>query len=186
MDRLNHWRYFLSLEREFCDTLRYVEFTPAQQNVYSFEYARLLILVCSELDVLFKVICTSVEPSNDADSIEKYFACVTTKYRVQSEVVRVDRYSSRIAPFEHWNEHAPPSWWTAHNKVKHHRHEHFEQATLSNTLQALSGLFVANLLVLNEFTLIDNVHDVPLLLGRDEEPGHLLLQSGYRVSLRDS
>ena len=30
-DTLNHWRYFLSLEREFNDSLRYVEYTSAQQ-----------------------------------------------------------------------------------------------------------------------------------------------------------
>lgn len=77
MDRLNHWRYFLSLEKEFSETLRFVEFTPSQQSVYSFEFARLLILICSELDVLFKVVCSSAIPGSDADSIGKYFSCVS-------------------------------------------------------------------------------------------------------------
>jgi|CXWL01.1.fsa_nt_gi hypothetical protein len=186
MDRLNHWRYFLSLEKEFAETLRFVEFTPSQQSVYSFEFARLLILICSELDVLFKVVCRSACPGRNPDSIGKYFSCVSGKYRLESEAVRVDRLSTRVLPFEHWGENSPPAWWTAQNKVKHHRHEHFQEATLGNTLHALCGLFVGNLLALNEFSLIDQVHDVPVLLGRDDEPGHLLLESGYRVELRDS
>lgn len=186
MDRLNHWRYFLSLEKEFSETLRFVEFTPSQQSVYSFEFARLLILICSELDVLFKVVCSSAIPGSDADSIGKYFSCVSGKYRPESENVRVDRLSTQVLPFEHWGENSPPPWWTAQNKVKHHRHEHFKEATLGNTLHTICGLFIGNLFALNEFSLIDQVHDVPMLLGRDDEPGHLLLESGYRVALRDS
>ena len=163
-----------------------MEFTLSQQSVYSFEFARLLILICSELDVLFKVVCSSACPGSNPDSIGKYFSCVSGKYRPESEAVRVDRLSRRILPFEHWGEKSPPAWWTAQNKVKHHRHEHFQEATLGNTLHALCGLFVGNLLALNEFSLIDQVHDVSVLLERDDEPGHLLLESGYRVGLRDS
>lgn len=36
-----------------------------------------------------------------------------------------------------------PLWWTAYNKVKHHRHTDFERATLKNFLNAVAGLFVA-------------------------------------------
>ena len=186
MDQLNHWRYFLSLEKEFTETLRFVEFTPSQQSVYSFEFARLLILICSELDVLFKVICGSACPGTTADSIGKYFPCIAGKYQVEAETVRVDRFSVRVRPFENWSEDTPPDWWTAQNKVKHRRHEHFQEATLGNTLHALCGLFVGNLFALNEFSLIAQVHDVPLVLGRDDEPGHFLLERGYRVLLRSA
>jgi len=100
MDRLNHWRYFLSLEREFNDAMRYVEFTPKQQDVYSFEFARLLLLACAEIDVVFKVVCTEVSPSTNPDSIGQYVTCLTTKYNLVAETVRVDRYSTVISPFE--------------------------------------------------------------------------------------
>ncbi|MGB5254248.1 MAG: hypothetical protein WBN68_16170, partial [Sedimenticolaceae bacterium] len=96
MDYLNHWRYFLSLEREFTETLRFVEFTPEQQSVYSFEFARLLILICSELDVVFKVICDSSCPDHNADSIGKYYSCIARKYAPESERVRVDRLSTEV------------------------------------------------------------------------------------------
>jgi hypothetical protein len=41
-------------------------------------------------------------------------------------------------------------------------------------MRALCGLFVANLLLLNEYQLLGAVHEVPTLLARDFEPGHLL------------
>ena len=184
MDQLNHWRYFLSLEREVCDCLRYVELVDAHRNVYSFEFSRLLILICSELDVVFKVACHSVSSASNADSIGAYFNVLDKKYNLGSEVVRIDRFGETHRPFKDWNEINPPDWWTAHNKVKHHRHEHFDRATLHNTLRAICGLFIANLVVLHEFSLIGSIHDSPVMLGRDHEPGHLLLQSGYRVHLR--
>jgi len=184
MDRLNHWRYFLSLERELNDSLRYVEYTSAQRTVYSFEFARLLLISCSELDVVFKVACSRVAQNAQADSIRQYFSCLDAKYNLAAEKVRLDRYSEVLVPFAGWDKDTPPPWWTAQNKVKHRRHEHFDQATLGNALDALAGLFVANLLVLNEYQLIGDVHEVPTLLGRDDEPGHLLLESGYKVALR--
>lgn len=53
-------------------------------------------------------------------------------------------------------------------------------------MQALCGLFVANLLLLNEYHLLCAVHEVPTLLRRHSEPGHLLLEAeaSYKVALR--
>ena len=34
-------------------------------------------------------------------------------------------------------------WWTANNKVKHHRSTHFDRATLKNTYNALAALEVS-------------------------------------------
>ncbi len=184
MDTLNHWRYFLSLEREFCDALRYVEFTEQQQAVYSFEFARLLLITCSELDVVFKVVCDRVAPTSPAKCIGQYFTCLDAKYNLAIESIRIARYSREVAPFEYWDKDTPPAWWTAQNKVKHRRHEHFDQATVGNTLLALCGLFVANLFVLNEYSLLAAVPEVPVLLGRHVGPGCLLLESSYTVAVR--
>jgi hypothetical protein len=147
-------------------------------------FARLLLLICAELDVVFKVACNQVESTSSATSIGGYFACLNAKYNLASEVVRIDRYSEMRSPFANWDTDTPPAWWTAQNKVKHHRHEHFDQATLGNTLQAICGLFVANLLVLHEYELITKVNELPTILGRDTEPGRLMLESSYKVAVR--
>jgi len=184
MDRLNHWRYFLSLEREFAETLRYVEFTEEQRNVYSFEFARLLMLSCAELDVVLKVTCNHIDATASADSIGQYFSCLDLSYHVTSEEVRVDRFSLALRPFQDWTRDTPPAWWTAHNKVKHRRHESFHLASFINALEAIAGLFVANLLLLNESSRLSTIVDRPVLLGREHSPGDLILEAGYRVYSR--
>lgn len=184
MDRLNHWRYFLSLEREFAETLRYVEFTEKQRDVYSFEFARLLMLSCAELDVVLKVMCNHIDGNASADEIGKYFLCLDPKYNVTLEKVRVDRFSLELRPFQDWSRSNSPSWWAANNKVKHRRHESFHLASFINALEAIAGLFVANLLLLNESSLISTVADGPILLGREHSPGYLMLEEGYRVLSR--
>jgi hypothetical protein len=184
MDGLNHWRYFLSIEREFTECLRYVEFTDEQRDVYSFEFARLLLLSCAELDVVLKVICSHIDSTSSADSIGQYFSCIDTKYNVPLEEVRVNRFSLALRPFEDWTRDVPPAWWTAHNKVKHRRHESFHLASAINSLEAISGLFVANLVLLSETSLIDSVGERPVLLGREHAPGYLMLEGGYQVRTR--
>ena len=184
MDGLNHWRYFLSMEREFTECLRYVEFTEEQRDVYSFEFARLLLLACAELDVVLKVICSHIDSTSSADSIGQYFLGLDTKYEVPAEKVLVSRFTLALLPFQGWDRDSPPSWWTAHNKVKHRRHESFHLASAINSLQALAGLFVANLILLNEISLLDSVAEGPILLGREHAPGLLLLEGGYQVCTR--
>ena len=71
MDKLNHWRYFLSLEADLVDTLRYVEHTAEQKGVYSFEFARLLMLTCAEIEVVLKVACREFAGAEFPESINQ-------------------------------------------------------------------------------------------------------------------
>lgn len=43
------WNYYLSLEKDLDDTSRYIE-PKGQENVFSFEFAKLLVLSCTELE----------------------------------------------------------------------------------------------------------------------------------------
>ena len=141
------------------------------------------MLACSELDVVFKVACSLVNPNASPGSIGDYLKVLGKKYELVSEEVRVDRYSEVIKPFAGWTKDHPPEWWSAYNKVKHRRHQYFEMASLKYTTHAVAGLFVGNLIALNELGLIGNVSDRPVLLGRDAEPGHLMVETGYRVHM---
>ena len=52
------------------------------------------------------------------------------------------RFGLTLTPWENWSQpNNPPDWWTANNKVKHHRGDHFHLASLKNTLNAAAGLF---------------------------------------------
>lgn len=180
-----HWRYFLSLERDFIDTLRYVEYNDSQKDVYSFEYARLLLMCCAELDVVFKISSENVSSGSQAESIGTYLDALSSKYDIQQEEVRVDRFSKVLYPYRDWSRASAPQWWTAHNHVKHHRHKYFAEATAQNTLLALSGLFVANLIAHHAVKELGEINEYPLLLSREHgNSGVLSLSSDYELKLR--
>lgn len=63
MGTYRYWQHFLALEADFAGTSRFVEF--AQQNfaTFSIEYAKLLLAIGSEVDVLCKIVCERIDSS---------------------------------------------------------------------------------------------------------------------------
>lgn len=50
------WNYYLSLEKDLDNTSRYIE-PKGQENVFSFEFAKPLVLSCTELESVLKLLC---------------------------------------------------------------------------------------------------------------------------------
>ena len=52
-----YWSYYLSIEKMMKNTSQYV--TPSKQNsnTYSDEFMKIILLSCSEIDSILKVIC---------------------------------------------------------------------------------------------------------------------------------
>lgn len=59
-----------------------------------------------------------------------------------TEEVVIPRYNMNFKPWETWSVGENPNWWRSYNKVKHYRNEHFEEANLKNTLNAVGGLLL--------------------------------------------
>lgn len=51
-------------------------------------------------------------------------------------------------PFRNWTRNNGPSWWTAHNRLKHSEYEHKQQGNLQNATNAIA----ANEIVLRSST----------------------------------
>lgn len=98
----------------------------------------------SEVDVLAKLVCRSIAESSKAASIGKYQAEITATYpTIPKALTTIPRFGIVLHPWSSWEiAQTPPTWWTATNRVKHHRSEHFGEATLINLLNAMSGLLV--------------------------------------------
>lgn len=138
------WNYYLMLERDLDNTSRYIE-PEGQENVYSFEFAKLLILACTEVESVFKELCAEIDCSKKADNIVKYNEIVLSRYpEITEATVRVNRLGRDIVPFQEWgvSEAKPLSWWRAYNEVKHNRGDHFADATYLNAVTALSALYI--------------------------------------------
>jgi hypothetical protein len=53
------------------------------------------------------------------------------------------RFGMAFRPWSNWlAPNTPPDWWTANNKLRHRRAEHFKQANHKNVLNAGAGLLL--------------------------------------------
>lgn len=118
------WNYYLTLEGDIANTSRFIE-PSGQENVHSFEFAKILILACTELESVFKLLCLEITGKQPEGTIGKYKETILGRYpRIVDAVVSVKRWGRTIAPFEGWDI-GKLSWWNAYQEVKHNRGEYF-------------------------------------------------------------
>lgn len=135
------WDYYLSIEEDLSNTSRYIE-PRGQENVYSFEFAKLLILACIETESIFKQLCQTITNSSPPQDIGKYRDIILNKYpRIIEATVSIRRLGKTIKPFENWDKQRL-NWWDAYQKIKHSREQHFEYATYLNAVYAISALHI--------------------------------------------
>ncbi|RWQ14806.1 hypothetical protein [Mesorhizobium sp.] len=145
---LSAWHYFLSLERDFERTINFVELASANSIAYSQEYAKLLLLIGSEVDITAKVLCRDVNTSSNAATIVDYQQDICSAFPGMHTIeIAISRYQMAIQPWSSWGDVSPesPGWWKAYNKVKHHRDTDFPKANQGNVVSALCGLLALHL-----------------------------------------
>ena len=139
-----HWDYLISLSDDLNTISRYIEITPDNFGTYSIELTRLFLSACAEVDVVLKRLCNDFfEPNENAGNMNGYRQVVKAKLpELISE--RVFLFSGRLdmVPFENWEGETNPDWWRHHNDVKHERDHYYQEASLENSLRAISGLLV--------------------------------------------
>ena len=160
-----YWEYFLTLEKDFLNTERYLTFDEDNFRSFSVEFAKLMQTICSEIDVLLKEYCKFLKNDYRSDTIAKYAYIITShrKEILNQEVFLKKKKHIKFKPWEKWEytlnldakgiqkvNGTPPQWWTMYNKIKHerttfsktHKKHFFKFANLENVLNALSGLFI--------------------------------------------
>lgn len=148
-----YWRYYLMLEEDFLKTIRFVEIDEVNFNTYSVEYTKQYQSICSEFDVLCKVICKFIDEHNSPGKIEEYANIILrNNNEITGRIVGVKNSNTiELKPLLEWKiegEYKSPNWWSSYNKVKHNRTEHYKKANLQNVLNSLSGLYVLEMYLL--------------------------------------
>lgn len=139
----NHWNYFLALVEDFGKTMRYVDVHHNNYETYSIEFAKIIILSCQETDVIMKMLCRIIDPSLSCGGINAYYSIISNEYlEFKNEEVRIPYYQLILKPWENWTASLAPEWWTANNKIKHHRNSHFHLANLKMALNSLAALYI--------------------------------------------
>ena len=120
---------------------------PDKNNVKTFgnTIRNILILACTEFDSLMKLILKEnrIEKENDRYSTMDYVSLLKPlNLRKYSLSLKNINGINTISPFSKWTSIKPTkslSWYNAYNSIKHDRINNFEQANLSNALNAIMG-----------------------------------------------
>lgn len=143
-ETLIHWNYFLSIEEDLYKLSRYVDFSKQNDSTFSLEIARILMASSAEVDIVLKQLCLAINDSSTANNINHYFEQITSNIsNFKTFKVLIPSQGLELTPWVTWGSNKPPIWWTANNKVKHHRHEHFAKASLKNCLNSVAGLYIS-------------------------------------------
>ena len=176
----HHWNYFFCLEDDVAALSRWIEFSKDNEPVYSIELARLLMTASAECDVVAKALCRAIDPKSRVSAIGAYRECILGAVPdLWSANVEIPRFGKVLQPWSSWetDEH-PPLWWTANNKVKHHRANHFKDANLKNVLNSVAGLMVLLVLLTSRDRL--NLYPGPTLF----EPKSYAYRDGGGIVFR--
>ena len=141
--KLLHWSYFLTLEDDIKRLSRYIEFTEPNFKTFSTEIAHIYLAAASEVDVVAKQLSKKISPSLNPRNINEYRQIIDNAIpNLKKESVCLLRYNLKFTPWDEWHNNESPSWWHFYNKIKHERHQYYEEANLKNVLNAISGLFL--------------------------------------------
>lgn len=140
---LIHWNYFLAIEEDLDRLSRFVDFS-GNDEAFSVEIGRILTSATSEVDIVLKQLCKVHNPQSRADNINAYYleisGALPTFIPFQ---ITIPKHELTLQPWVDWDKNQPPFWWQDNNKVKHHRHDHFDKANLKNCLNSVGALYIA-------------------------------------------
>ena len=139
------WNYYLVLERDFFSVEKYVSVSKDNFTTYSNEFAKQLMTICAEIDVVCKAAC-SHNGINNAQCITDYANTLLTRWTdfTTASVTLVNDSLFLIEPWKGWSVTNKPDWWNAYIDIKHHRIEgnNIIKANMGNVIQSLAALHI--------------------------------------------
>ena len=159
----NYWSYYLKLEDKFLETLNYVEFDSINFKTYSFEYLNLLLSVCSEIDVVGKMMAhyknQNFKEDDTSNNIYKWWYEIQNSFFLdikkldEQEAIFLDK--KLLFPWKNFKieivtnkkgskyhrllqspKSKTPPWWKAYNAVKHNRTKRIDETNNANYTEA--------------------------------------------------
>ena len=136
------WYYYLSIEHDLNETSRYLE-PNGQEEVYSFEFYKIIMLCCSEIETTFKQLCKTIDPSSNCGNIGMYKSTILSKFpKIGEAMVFVPRWNGKnLYPFKDWST-GKLEWWDGYTSLKHSRFESIKEASYKNAVNSLAALSI--------------------------------------------
>lgn len=180
-----HRNYLLAIERDLDQISRFVEFDAKNFECFSIEIARLLLASAAEVDVVCKQICKSIKPKSKADNIHKYRTEIMAAFPgIPQFQIIISRFGLTLTPWDEWSKpNGVPFWWTAYNKIKHHRDSEYHKATLINALNSVAGLFIMVLYLYKDKAVQGELLPSTILLTVDDNHYDGFILGGYEAAI---
>jgi hypothetical protein len=143
-----HWDYYLTIEQDLFQSKRFVEHANFNFSAYSSEFAKILLLAASEVDVVIKVLCNALAPEKKPKRIDQYANILLGRIpAIVTFEIMVNRI--KLCPWGGWRieNDGSPIWWKACNNTKHDRGAKFTEANLLNATLAVGALRIILMLL---------------------------------------
>jgi hypothetical protein len=92
-----HWTFFEPIDEDLLAFSRQVEFAE-DIGTYSVYFARLYLTICSEVDVVAKLLCKRIDPSSEPKDINQYREIIASKYSNSHLMVSIRPMSLEVLP----------------------------------------------------------------------------------------
>ena len=141
--RYPHWQFFESVDDELHSLSRTIEFERENFSTFSVYLSRLYLSVASEIDVIAKLLCARIAPTEEPKRISEYRPLITGKFPNFANLrIEMPSHELDFQPWLSWSLGTNPLWWKTYNDVKHERSKYYRDANLGNVLESTAGLLV--------------------------------------------
>lgn len=158
----HYWSYYLSIEKMLKDTERYVAISYENKDTYSIEFTKIILLACSEIDSIFKIICKLKGDIKEDDKKYKMkaYAIILEEFDEQKEFTYtiasntfIEEKVLAVAPFSELDKsklYGGLSWWKDYQQLKHNRLQNAIKGNLFNALSSVVAYYIL-INILKEF-----------------------------------
>jgi len=155
------WYKYKRLESDFIDATLYFPFEKGYKEIWSEHFSDLIVKIGNSVDSFFRTMLkdrlfdsyshvSALKRSRrkrDITYFRDFFEPIYQLSGVEVDIAYgLTFYEKNRCPFKEFSSNRIPDWWTSYNRVKHEWFDRIKDATLKNTIEALAGLFVLNIL----------------------------------------
>jgi len=138
-----HWHYYLNLEKDLTECLRYVEPVEQQFDVYSDEFARIILLAASGFENSLKELI-EVIGKNSKGNLQTLREPLISEFpslvEMEFYVPRCDIVLKPLGDWESGKEKNPDWWKNGYVKIKHDKTRNPESASLRRAFDSVAAL----------------------------------------------
>jgi len=137
-----HLSYYKLLEEDLNSCFRFVEPIEAHHDVYSMEFARIILMAASEIENALKSFDVAVNGAAKGKKICEYSILVVGRFPAFCSMeMYLPRSSYKFKPWSGWSSSKAPDWWkNGYNNIKHDRLNNPGAATMLRAIESVGAL----------------------------------------------